>query len=190
MQIISSLLNLQTQYVTENETVDVLQESQDRVKALANIYEKLYLSEDLTKINFNSYIQSIVQGLFYSYLIKEGQISPIIEIEDVMLNIETAAPCGLIISELVSNSIKHAFPNGRKGEIKVSLQSHDGKYELLISDNGLGFPEDVDFNKTSTLGLKLVNNLVNQLDGEITLDKNHGTGFKIIFKELKYQKRI
>lgn len=190
MQIISSLLNLQTQYVTDSETVEVLHESQDRVKAMAAIYEKLYLSKDLTKINFNDYIQSIVQGLFYSHKVKEGQIIPIIEIGDIMLNIETAVPCGLIISELVYNSLKHAFPNERKGEIKVSLQNSDGAYELMISDNGVGFPEGIDFRNTDTLGLKLVNNLVNQIEGESTLDRSQGTEFKITFNELEYTERI
>jgi PAS domain S-box-containing protein len=190
MQIISSLLNLQIQYVTAEETADVLRESQDRVKAMATVYEKVYLSEDLTKINFNSYIQSLVQGLFYSYLIKEDQITFLVEIEDILLNIETAIPCGLIISELVSNSLKHAFNAERKGEVQVSLKSHGEKYELLISDNGVGLPKNLDFKNTNTLGLKLVNNLVDQIDGEITLDRSNGTEFKITFKELEYKKRI
>jgi two-component sensor histidine kinase len=107
-----------------------------------------------------------------------------------MLNIETAVPCGLIISELVSNSLKHAFPDDEEGEIQVSLQRCDGKYELLISDNGIGFPEDINFKNTNTLGLQLVNNLIDQIDGEITLNRSHGTEFKITFKELKYVKRI
>jgi two-component sensor histidine kinase len=157
---------------------------------MATIYEKLYLSEDLTKINFKNYIQSLVQGLFYSHTTKKGQINPKIEIEDIMLNIETAVPCGLIISELVSNSLKHAFPDDEEGEIQVSLQRCDGKYELLISDNGIGFPEDINFKNTNTLGLQLVNNLIDQIDGEITLNRSHGTEFKITFKELKYVKRI
>ena len=190
MQIISSLLNLQSQYVTSAETVDVLQESQDRVKAMATIYEKLSQSNDLTKINFESYIHSIVNGLFYSHKIKEGQINPIIKIENIMLNIETAIPCGLIISELVSNSLKHAFPEGKEGKLCVSIKSHDNKYEMKISDDGIGFPEDIDFKNTDTLGLKLVNTLVKQIDGKITLDRSYGTEYNIIFRELEYEKRI
>ncbi|EKQ53102.1 MAG: PAS domain S-box [Methanobacterium sp. Maddingley MBC34] len=190
MQIISSLLSLQSQYVAKAETVDVLQESQDRVKAMATIYEKLSQSNDLTKINFESYMQSLIQGLFYSHTIKEGQINPIIKIENIMLNIETAIPCGLIISELVSNILKHAFPEGREGKMCVSLKAHDNRYELKISDDGIGFPEDIDFKTTDTLGLKLVNTLVKQIDGEITLDRSHGTEYNIIFRELEYQKRI
>lgn len=190
MQIISSLLNLQTQYVTDEETVDVLQESQDRVKAMATLYEKLYLSKDLTQINFNNYIESLIRGLFYSHSISEDQIKTVVEIDDIMLNIETAVPCGLIISELVSNSIKHAFPEGKKGKICVSLKANENKNVLIIADNGIGFPENIDFTNTDTLGLKLVNILVDQIDGKITMDKSHGTAFKVVFSELEYKKRI
>lgn len=191
LQIISSLLDLQEAYVKEDPiAVNVLRESQNRVKAMAAVYEKLYLSKDLNKINFYNYIQSLLQGLFYSDLRKEGQIGQIVEVEDIMLNIETAVPCGLIISELVSNSLKHAFPEGRKGLIHVSLKALKDKYELRISDDGIGFPENINFKKTDTLGLKLVNNLVKQLEGKINMSRNHGTEFKIIFKELLYKKRI
>lgn len=109
--------------------------------------------------------------------------------EDVKLNIETSVPCGLIISELVSNTIKYAFPD-KKGRIDITLKAYDGWYELIISDNGVGFPADVDFKNTDTLGLQLVNNLVNQLDGKITLDRKKGTSFKIRFKELIYNERV
>ncbi len=190
MQIISSLLNLQTHYVSDDKTISILKESQDRVKAMAILYEKLYLSDDLTEINFEEYIQGLIKGLFYTHNVEEGQISTTIEIENIFLNIETSIPCGLIISELVSNSLKHAFSNGRKGKISLSLQSVGDKFELIVSDNGIGFPEDLDFRNTDSLGLQLVNNLVNQIDGEISLEKSHGTQFKILFHELKYKKRI
>jgi two-component sensor histidine kinase len=88
-------------------------------------------------------------------------------VEDVLLNIETGIPCGLIISELVSNSLKHAFPQGREGELQISLQTYDNKYELIISDDGVGFPEDLDYRNTESLGLQLVNSLVNQVNGEL-----------------------
>ncbi|MBI5679887.1 MAG: PAS domain S-box protein [Methanobacterium sp.] len=190
MQIISSLLNLQSQFVANDEIVDVLHESQNRIKVMANIHEKLYLSEDLNRINFSYYIPGILDGLFQSYSVKKGQIVPIFEVKNIMLNIETAVPCGLIISELISNSLKYAFPDERKGEIRVAIKAHGSKYDLIISDNGVGFPADVDFRNTNTLGLQLVNNLVEQIEGEITLDKSHGTEFKITFEELKYTKRI
>jgi PAS domain S-box-containing protein len=190
MQIISSLLNLQIDYLNNEDAIDVLKESQNRVKSMAMIHEKLYLSEDLTQINFADYIQNLVSNLFYLYNIKESQIKPIIKIEDVNLNIETAIPCGLIINELISNCLKYAFPNQMKGEIIINLKSIEDKFELVISDNGIGLPENININKIKTLGLLLVNSLTEQIDGKISIYKKDGTQFKITFKELKYKERI
>ena len=190
MQIISSLLNLQTNYIDDEVALNVLRESQNRVKTMGMIHEKLYQSNDFINIKFDDYILRLVTDLFYSYNIQEDHIKPVIEVEDVRLNIETGVPCGLIISELVSNSLKYAFPKGKTGNLNVSLKRCSNKYELTISDNGIGFPEDLDFKNTDSLGLQLVNNLVDQIDGEITLDTSQGTKFKIIFKELVYKKRF
>ena len=190
MQIISSLLNLQIKYVKDDEAIDVLKESQNRVKSMAMIHEKLYQSNDFTRINLTEYIESLVNGLFYSYSIDKEEISSIINVDNLRLNIETAVPCGLIINELVSNSLKHGFPNGENGEVYISLKFIDDKYELIIGDNGIGFPSNIDFKKTDSLGLQLVNNLVGQIDGEIELDNRSGTEFKIVFNELKYKSRI
>jgi len=190
MQIISSLLNLQTRYVDDEEAVNVLKESQNRVRSMAMIHEKLYQSNDLSHINFVDYIQSLVSNLFYSYNIKNLQIKSILEIDDIRLNMETAVPCGLIISEIVSNSLKYAFPNEMHGEILVSFKSVEDGYELIISDNGVGLPEELDFDNNKSLGLILVKSLTEQIDGEITIHRNHGTEFKIRFKELKYKERM
>jgi PAS domain S-box-containing protein len=190
MQIISSLLNLQTEYVDDEEAVNVLKESQNRVRSMAIIHEKLYQSKDLTHINFVDYIQSLVLNLFYSYDIDNTQIKPILKIENISLNIETAVPCGLIISELISNSLKYAFPNRMNGEIIVSLKSEKNTYQLLISDDGIGLPEDTNFNNIKTLGLLLVNSLTEQIDGDIMINRNHGTEYKINFKEQIYKERI
>ncbi|WP_052374109.1 PAS domain S-box protein [Methanobacterium sp. SMA-27] len=190
MQIISSLLNLQTNYIDDEIALDVLRESQNRVKTMGMIHEKLYQSNDFINIKFDDYILRLVTDLFYSYNIQEDHIKPVIEVDDVRLNIETGVPCGLIISELVSNSLKYAFPKGKTGKLKVSLKKCSKKYELKVIDNGIGFPEDLDFKNTDSLGLQLVNNLVDQIDGEITLDTIKGTKFKIIFKELVYKKRF
>ena len=189
MQIISSLLNLQTKYVDDKEAVNILKESQNRVRSMAIIHEKLYHSKNLTKINFVDYIQSLVLNLFYSYNIEETQIKAILELEDICLNMETAVPCGLIISELISNSLKYAFPNGRNGEIIVSLESEEDNYKLCISDNGIGLPENINFNNIRTLGLLLVNTLTEQIDGEINIKRGHGTKYEIMFKEQEYKER-
>lgn len=153
------------------------------------IHEKLYQSKDFTNIKFDEYIERLISELFYSYNIRKDRVKPSIEVEEVRLNIETAVPCGLIVSELVSNSLKHAFPEG-EGELNLSLKIVDDKYELTISDNGIGFPKELDFKKTESLGLQLVNSLVKQIDGETRLDRDHGTKFTIVFKELEYQDRI
>jgi PAS domain S-box-containing protein len=188
MQIISSLLNLQITYLNDEEAVNLLKESQNRVRSMAIIHEKLYQTNDFTKINITEYINSLVNGLFYSYSIK-NHINSTIDIDDVELNIETAVPVGLILNELISNSLKHGFAKG-SGEVCIRLKNIDDKYEMIVRDNGIGFPKDVDFRKTESLGLQLVNNLVNQIDGEIELKLNHGTKFIITFPELTYNKRI
>ena len=190
MQIISSLLSLQRRYTEDEEAMKVLMESQNRVKTMAMIHENLYQSTNFTHIQFDDYIERLVNDMFYSYNIKTDQIELSLDIQKVQLNIETAVPCGLIISELVSNSLKYAFPNGRKGKIHISLKQIDDNYELVIGENGTGFPEYLDFKDTDSLGLQLVNSLVGQLDGEITLDTSCGTEFVIIFKELIYKERI
>ena len=190
MQIISSLLNLQTQYVDDEEAVNVLKESQNRVKSMAIIHENLYQSKDLMHINFVNYIQSLVFNLFYSYSIKETQIKLTLEIEDISLNIETAVPCGLIISELISNSLKYAFPNKMKGEIFISLKIQKDEYQLIIKDNGIGLPENINFDEIETLGLLIVNSLTEQIDGKVNIQRNHGTEYNISFKEQKYKARI
>jgi len=189
MQIISSLLNLQIQYEDLDETVGVLKESQGRVKSMAIIHEKLYQSSSLTYINFKEYIEKLILDIFYSYGITTGTIESVLNIKDIHLNIDTAIPLGLIINELVTNSVKYAFPKC-KGKITLKLVSNQDQIELTIADNGIGIPEDIDLENSKTLGLQLVQNLVNQLEGKLELDVNHGTEFKITFKELKYKGRI
>lgn len=190
LQIISSLLDLQEAYVKEDSVaVTVLKESQNRVLSMAMLHEMLYQSKDLSHINFSNYIRSLTSNLFNSYGI-QNRIKPVIDIEQVFMNIETSVPCGLIISELVSNSLKYAYPDNATGKLLILLQSHGKDFELIVSDDGVGFPEDLDFRNTGSLGLKLVNTLVLQLDGTIELDRSQGTKFTIKFKELKYKERI
>jgi PAS domain S-box-containing protein len=188
LQIISSLLDLQEVYVVDNPTaVNLLKESQNRVLSMAMIHEMIYQSEDLSHINFPDYIKSLISNLFDSYNVKA--IQPIIDVEDIYLNIETSVPLGLIISEIVSNSLKYAFPEN-KGTISIELQPKKDKFKLTIKDNGVGIPPEIDFETESTLGLRLVKSLVGQLDGTIELDKSHGTKYTIKFQELQYKKRM
>lgn len=190
LQIISSLLNLQEFYVKEDPiAVNVLKESKNRVLSMAMIHEMLYQSKNLSHINIPNYIKNLISNLVYSYGY-DSNFKTILNVEEIMLNIETSIPVGLIIGELVSNSLKYAFPNNQKGKITLSLEYCNKEYKLVISDDGIGLPPEFDFkNVKSTLGFKLVNSLVEQLDGSITLEKNTGTQFTIKFKEQQYKER-
>ncbi|MHC4454460.1 MAG: histidine kinase dimerization/phosphoacceptor domain -containing protein [Planctomycetota bacterium] len=192
MQVISSLLSLQCKYIKDEKYIEMIKESQDRIKVMALIHENLYRSKDLSNIDFNDYIKSLVKGLFLSYKMDTNKIALKINIETVFFAIETAIPCGLIINELVSNSLKYAFPDGRVGEINITFRSLDkGELEIIVSNDGVSFPKDLDFRNTESLGLRLVTNLAeNQLHGKIELNRSKGTEFQISFKEIKYKKRM
>ena len=183
MQVISSLLKLQSKSVEDKRSVEMLKESQDRIRAMALVHEKLYKSKDLTNIDFDEYIKYLVQTLFRSYTVNREKIRLKLNIERVMLKIDKAIPCGLIVNELILNSLKHAFADGDKGEIEVSLLFiNENEVELAVSDNGIGIPEGIDFNNSGSLGLKLVNILTDQIDGKLYLDQSKGTKFQIRFK--------
>jgi PAS domain S-box-containing protein len=181
MQIISSLLNLQSSYISDAQALEIFQESQNRVRSMALIHEKLYSSKNLGKIDLGEYVSDLVNHLFRSYKADGKGITLNVQAEDVHLGIDAAVPCGLIINELISNALKHAFPLNSQGEILVELQKNRQRVSLRISDNGLGFPTDLDFQNTPSLGLQLVNTLVRQLDGTIELQNGSGTAFKISF---------
>jgi PAS domain S-box-containing protein len=186
MQIVSSLLRLQSQNIEDKKYRDIFIDSQNRIHAMALIHEKLYQSESLAQINFKEYIDGIVSNIFESY----GQKSNIkldINIENILINIDNAVPCGLIINELVTNSLKYAFPDGRQGIIKISVKSNDnGLIQLSISDDGIGIPKDLDIRNTKTLGLTLITALAeNQLNGELIINREKGTEFQINFRGTK-----
>ncbi|MDZ7262642.1 MAG: ATP-binding protein, partial [candidate division KSB1 bacterium] len=186
LQIISSLIYLQSKNIQDKEVLQMFQESQNRVKSMALIHEKLYKSKDLARIDCAEYIKSLVTHLFHSYRVHSNAIKLEIDVDDIPLSIDTAIHCGMIINELVSNSLKHAFPSGKAGEIRIKARSgNDNKFTLIVSDDGVGFPKDLDFQNTKSLGLQLVCNLTNQLGGSIELDTSRGTLFKINFSDLK-----
>ena len=145
LQIISSLLNLQSSFIKDQSALKMFQESNLRVRSMAIVHEKLYRSEDLYRVNFNEYIVSLVRYMYQIYGIDPSQIKMDISVKDVFLDINSAIPCGLIISELISNALKHAFPDGQKGEIKIIFdQIKQGKYRLVVEDNGVGLNRDID----------------------------------------------
>jgi two-component sensor histidine kinase len=190
MQVMSSLINLQARNITNQEAIEVLKESQSRIRSMAFVHEKLYQSKDLAKINIYDYLSSLAVHLFHSYKIDPHLIHLNLNVDNVFLDINSATPCGLIVNELISNSLKHAFPEERKGEINIEFHPReDQKLELIVKDDGVGFPEGMDFRQTETLGMQLVNMLVQQLEGTIELLKDKGTEFRIVFEELKSKPR-
>jgi PAS domain S-box-containing protein len=183
LQVVSSLLNLQAEHAGDVHYVDMLKESQNRIRAMALIHEKLYKSKNVADIDLNEYITALVTKLVRSYQVNPN-ITVTVTASDVSFGMDTAIPCGLIINELVSNSLKHAFPDGR-GDITVELYARKGAIELTVKDNGCGIPDTIDFKNTETLGLDLVCILAQeQLDGDITLDRTNGTAFTITFREV------
>lgn len=182
MQVISSILNLQSKHIKDEQALRIFKNGQSRIRSMAMVHERLYESADLAGIDFAEYVQSTT-----SYLLSIHGVSGVvrldIDIKDILLDVSTAIPCGLIINELVSNSLKYAFGDGRAGEILIKLYSDKaGKLTLIVEDDGVGFPKDVDFRKTESLGMQLVIMLVEQLGGAIELDKSKGTAFKITFE--------
>jgi two-component sensor histidine kinase len=170
LQVISSLLNLQAGYITDEPARRVFMESQNRLKALALIHDKLYQSEDLTSIDFSGYIRNLVVHLFRAYKVNAHVITLQLNLDPIILDIDRAVPCGLIINELVSNSLKYAFPNGKIGEVRIDLHGdNERRLMLTVGDNGIGFPSEMDFRRTASLGMQLVNTLTDQIEGTITL---------------------
>ena len=220
LQLISSLLNLQIPYIGHEKSAELFKESQNRVRSIAMVHEKLYQSKSLDRINFTDYTRNIISTLFQAYNVNLDSLRFELKMDDLNLNIETCIPCGLILTEIITNSIKHAFPvaescrpaNGKfssrgtespkpsngtfaspeelEGRIFVELVCKDEAITLKIMDNGIGFPEDIDFKNSKSFGLQLVNLLVNQLRGTIELRNEKETEFIINFEELNYGKRI
>jgi PAS domain S-box-containing protein len=183
MQVISSLLKLQSHHIKDKEALAMFRESQARIRAMALIHEKLYRSEDFARIDFARYVRSLARQVFAAYSPTSSAIQLTVHIKDLFLDITTAIPCGLILNELVSNSLKHGFPEGGEGEIIISMHPfNNNELALVVSDTGIGFPEDIDFRATETLGMQLVATLVGQLEGTIELNRGEGTTFTITFR--------
>jgi two-component sensor histidine kinase len=191
LQVVSSLLDLQADTVQDPDAYQAFHETRARVKSMALIHERSYQSSDLAHIDAGEYVQEMLDHLLGAYGAAAGDITASVQADEVALDIDTAIPCGLIITELVSNALKHAFPaeeTAGQGEIRVELRRLDGQLCLVVSDNGVGLPPDLDFYKTESLGLQLVNILADQLDGVVEVEgrpspagKGAGTTVKITF---------
>jgi PAS domain S-box-containing protein len=189
MQIISSLLSLQSRYIKDKDAFEVFKESQNRVKSMAMIHERLYNSKGLAKIDFAGYIKNLVDDLFGSYGVNQDDIKIDISADKIFLNADTAIPVGLIINELVTNSLKYAFPaensDHEKSRIYIKFHRNNKNMLLVVGDNGIGLPEDVDLQHSETLGLRLVRSLVDQINGTVELHSNGQTEFRIIFTQIE-----
>ncbi len=183
MQVISSILNLQSSYVKDEYALSLLKESQNRIKTMAYIHESLYQNKTFSSINFSEYVSTLTSNILQSYSTSIQKVRLVLDIQKVILNLDTSIPAGLIINELVTNSIKHAFTGTNDGIILINLFTKNNTLYLEVSDNGKGFPKDVNYKNTNSLGLQLVNTLVEQLNGTIELKENKykGTGFFINF---------
>ena len=187
LAVVSSLLSLQSSQLEDETAKKMMLESQNRVRSMAILHEKLYQTDDLARIDFAEYIQSTTIELFRAYQIDPAKIDLKINVQDITLTIQLAVPCGLIVNELVSNALKHAFPPSQKekGSISVSMKSiNEKEIELSVTDNGIGIPKDIDIHKTHSLGLRLVTILAeDQLQGKMTITRNSGTTFHIRFNK-------
>jgi PAS domain S-box-containing protein len=181
LQVISSILNLQSSYVKDKKTLEILRESQNRIKSMAFIHESLYQTKDFSNINFTEYVTSLANNLVHSYQSFEDQVDLELKIQDIYLNLDIAIPCGLIINEILSNALKYAFQKNEKGKIGIRLSILEQEITLVIRDNGVGLPAHIDYRNTESLGLQLVVTLVDQLGGTIKLDRLKGTKFTIVF---------
>jgi PAS domain S-box-containing protein len=181
LQIISSLLNLQASQLKDQESKHVFQEIKNRIYSMALVHKKLYQSRDFSNIDFNEYVEEMVNELLRAYQ-TTVRISSEIEISNISFDIDTAITCGLILNELISNALKHAFPRGKKGNIYISIQPLEAPfYELTVRDNGVGMPGHFNLEETDSLGMKLVKMLTDQVEGSITITSDQGTTIKIKF---------
>jgi len=191
LQVISSILNLQSSYVKDEGTLNILKESQNRIKSMAFIHESLYQTKDFSSINFTEYVINLSQNLIHSYSNFDHEVKLNLDIQNVFLNLDLAIPCGLIINEIVSNALKYAFTdNSEGGEITIKMHIKGDDLVLKIGDNGKGLPKNIDYRNTESLGLQLVVTLTDQLSGTIELNLDKGTNYTIIFKQNQVKNRI
>ena len=210
LQVISSLLKMQSRYLQDPHLLDMFQDSQNRIRSMALIHEKLYQSTDLARIDLGDYLRQLTSHLLRSYSAlgelrggeelrgggRQGVAAPTLirmelNVPAIFLSIDVATPCGLIVCELVSNALKYAFPEGGGGEILVAVSRNDaGELILRVADTGVGLPPDMDWNQTASLGLRLVRTLATQLGADVTWNTKCGTVFELKFTEPKYKQRL
>lgn len=191
LQIVSSLLKLQSKYIKDENSLELFKESQNRVQSMALIHQKLYQAKDLTNINFCEYAGNLISYLMQTFGITTELIEVIIQPERIYMSIDNAIPAGLIINELVTNAIKHGFPDNAPGkiEIDVSFNETTENYSIAVHDNGVGISEEIDINNSPSFGLKLVTTLAEQMKGKVEVTKDNGTTFTVTMKNAHYKER-
>jgi len=183
LQVITSLLNLQADRISDERVQVVLRENQARIKSMALVHEELYQSEDLAWVNFTDYLRRLTNGLIQSYARSGKTIDLRLELEDLRLGIDAAIPCGLIVNELLTNALHHAFVGRPAGTVIIRFSKEQGKYILGVVDDGIGLPGSIDVGTTDTLGLHLVSTLTDQLRGSLSVSRQGGTSFLLVFEE-------
>jgi PAS domain S-box-containing protein len=182
LQVISSILNLQSSYVDDEKTLEVLRESQQRIKSMSFIHETIYRTADFSKLEFTEYVRTIANNLIQSYRAGNESVSFVADMDEIYLNLDQSIPCGLIVNELVSNALKYAFKGRKKGTLTVGLHEKNNTIELCIKDDGVGLPKDFGYEKTNSLGIQLVYALLEQVDAEMEVKSKNGTEFLIRFQ--------
>jgi two-component system, sensor histidine kinase PdtaS len=186
LQVTSSMLRLQSATIRDPAAREMFAESQNRIRSMALVHEKLYRSSDLSRVDLADYANDLAKLLFRSFGVDRERIAFELEAEPLFLSIETAVPCGLILNELLSNCLKHAFPAGRGGTIRVGIEAERDAYlSVWVKDDGVGMPREVDVGGADTLGLQLVKTLVDQLQAELEVDRGGGTEVRIRFMEVR-----
>jgi two-component sensor histidine kinase/PAS domain-containing protein len=186
LQIIISLLNLQSGYIKDAATLKAVKDGQLRVRSMALVHEKFYQAEELLEINFGEYIDKLCQYLYQAYGDRTDRIKIKLNVDPVGLDMDTAMPCGLLVNEIVSNSYKYAFPDGYSGSITIDFHRLDGAVQLKIQDDGIGLPAGFLFESAESLGMQLIQALTSQLDGNVEVDRKNGTAFSVIFPYPKH----
>jgi len=184
LQVISSILNLQSSFIQDEKTLSILQESRNRIRSMAIIHENLYRTEDFSSINFSNYLHNLTTNLIASYRI-QVDVKLEADLQEIDMVLDQAIPCGLLVNELITNSLKYAWKAEEVGTISLDLKEEGGQIILFIGDDGVGLPMEFEEMNTDTLGLQLVLTLVEQLDGELSVENKNGTKYLIKFDNVK-----
>lgn len=190
LQVISSMLRLQSSNLDDERIKEVFNDAQSRVLAMSLVHEKLYKADNFSSIYISDYVSDLVSSIVTSHKVDQDKILINLYIDSLSINLDTMIPVGLIINELVTNSLKHAFPNGNKGTIEIHFKRKEAKFYLSIKDNGIGILKDIDIDNIKSLGLRLVQTLVTQINGDLLISNDNGSLFCITFEEIQKRQQI